>query len=180
MATLALLALGCASASPNVYRPLPDTTRATEAGPAPAEDRVALLRVEAARWAGTPHRYGGTDERGIDCSALVQSVFAVAFSTMMPRTTEEQVLQGIPVSINALLPGDLVFFRPGRNTRHVGIYLGEGAFLHASRSKGVGVSQLGEPYWKARYWTSRRILPEDAAPSGEPPVPAEAGKRTGW
>ncbi|MEZ4701608.1 MAG: NlpC/P60 family protein [Rhodothermales bacterium] len=148
-------------------------------------DREALLRAEAVRWAGTPHRLGGTDGRGIDCSALVQTIYSHSFRTAVPRTTEHQVRIGTPVSPNALEPGDLVFFKPDRRTRHVGIYLSDGEFLHASKSQGVSISNIAEPYWQQRYWTTRRVLPEatpDTRAEAEPPSSPETPKnrRNGW
>jgi len=170
----------------------------TTRGPGPAADeempprlplvveRERLLRAEAERWAGTPHRLGGTDARGIDCSALVQSIYRQAFGTDVPRTTERQVLIGEAVPQQALTTGDLVFFRPSKRTRHVGIYLSNGEFLHVSRSMGVAVSSLSDPYWSARYWTTRRVLPPPGqiAPARAAVAPLERvpspSRRSGW
>ena len=77
--------------------------------------------------------------------------------------------------MNALQPGDLIFYRIDAKTRHVGIYLGDGEFLHASESVGVTISDLHRPYWQKRLWTVRRIL------ETTPPTPAEPGKaRARW
>ncbi|MDR5867596.1 C40 family peptidase [Halomonas koreensis] len=125
--------------------------------PPPALIRRALL-AQHERWLGTPYRLGGTGRGGIDCSALVQRVFADTFQLRLPRTTARQVRRGEPVSREALRPGDLVFFRPPGPYRHVGIYVGEGRFLHASTSQGVKLSSLDNRYWRRHYWQARRPL----------------------
>ncbi|HSH56329.1 MAG TPA: NlpC/P60 family protein, partial [Halomonas sp.] len=107
--------------------------------PPPTLVRQALL-AQHERWAGTPYRLGGTSRHGVDCSALVQNIFAETFQLLLPRTTSEQLSEGRPVSRDELAPGDLVFFRPPGVYRHVGIYIGEGRFLHASSSRGVMIS----------------------------------------
>ena len=127
------------------------------ANPPPALVQQALL-AQHERWAGTPYRIGGSSFQGVDCSALVQSVFAETFRLSLPRTTGEQVRQGQPVERAELAPGDLVFFRPPGPYDHVGIYLGEGRFLHASTSRGVMISSLDNRYWQRHYWQARRTL----------------------
>jgi len=121
----------------------------------PAVIRQALLD-EHQRWVGTPYVLGGTTHHGIDCSALMQHVFGEAFSLELPRTTEEQVLEGSRVAERNLNAGDLVFFRPPGPYNHVGVYVGEGYFLHASSSQGVKLSRLDNVYWKRYYWQARR------------------------
>lgn len=113
------------------------------------------LMDEHERWAGTPYRLGGTSFNGIDCSALVQNVFSEAFQVELPRTTSRQVNTGVAISRTELEPGDLVFFRPPGN-RHVGIYVGDGRFMHASSSRGVMISKLNNSYWSRYYWQARR------------------------
>jgi cell wall-associated NlpC family hydrolase len=177
---------GCTVTAPTTRGTEPAIGEGTALVAPSAVERERLLRAEAERWSGTPHRLGGTDARGIDCSALVQSVYREAFGTDVPRTTERQVLIGEPVPQQALTTGDLVFFRPTKRTRHVGIYLSNGEFLHVSRSMGVAVSSLSDPYWSARYWTTRRVLPPaeqieptKAAISPLEPVPTPP-RRNGW
>ena len=123
----------------------------------PQKIREALL-AQHERWAGTPYRLGGTGVGGIDCSALVQNVFSETFHLQLPRSTEGLVQQGTQVSRDALQVGDLVFFRPPGRYQHVGIYIGDGYFLHASTSKGVILSKLNNSYWKRHYWQARRTL----------------------
>lgn len=122
----------------------------------PALVRQALM-AEHQRWQGTPYRLGGTSSEGIDCSALVQNVFADTFSLDLPRATRYQVNEGAAVGRESLEPGDLVFFRPP-GSRHVGIYVGDERFLHASTSRGVMISSLDNVYWQRYYWKARRPL----------------------
>lgn len=108
-------------------------------------------------WKGTPYRLGGTTKKGIDCSAFVQVGYSSVYQMMLPRTTLQLVKKGRKVSRSSAKEGDLVFFRTGRNTRHVGIYLGNSEFMHASQSKGVMISRLDNPYWKRHFWQIRRM-----------------------
>ncbi|GHA39723.1 NlpC/P60 family protein [Photobacterium aphoticum] len=110
-------------------------------------------------WRGTPYKLGGTTQKGIDCSAFVQVGFADVLNMQLPRTTAEQARKGKWVDIKALKKGDLVFFKTGRRLRHVGIYMGNSEFLHASTSQGVMISNLKNPYWQRTYWQARRITP---------------------
>lgn len=123
----------------------------------PARIRKALLS-EHARWVGTPYRLGGTTQRGIDCSALMQHVYSEAFQVSLPRTTDQQMQEGRRIARDALKAGDLVFFRSPGPYNHVGVYVGDGYFLHASTSQGVKLSRLDNVYWNRHYWQSRRPL----------------------
>jgi cell wall-associated NlpC family hydrolase len=109
-------------------------------------------------WRGIHHRYGGISRRGVDCSAFVQLTFRDVFGMQIPRTTREQAKLGKRVSKRKLVPGDLVFFKTGWFDRHVGVYLGDGTFIHASESKGVTRSSLQDHYWRKRYWKARRVF----------------------
>lgn len=177
---LAVLLAGCASSGrPNAEPPedyfamsLPGMPGSDEAmmspvdnpvsqlsrlqNPPPLVIRRALLKQHQ-RWSGTPYRLGGTTQRGIDCSALVQNVYQDTFDISLPRTTRRLVDKGHAIKRRNLRAGDLVFFRPPGN-RHVGIYVGDGYFLHASVSQGVTMSALDNTYWQRYYWQSRRTL----------------------
>ena len=107
-------------------------------------------------WEGTPYLYGGSSRAGVDCSAFVQTTYATRLSRSLPRTTRAQARVGTRVEQEAVRPGDLVFFRPGNKKRHVGIYVDNGRFLHASTSQGVTLSELDNPYWRNAYWMARR------------------------
>ncbi len=107
----------------------------------------------------TPYKYGGETRKGIDCSAFTQKVFSKSSNIELPRTARQQFKEGEDISKNELSFGDLVFFntRKGVYPGHVGIYIGEDLFAHASRSKGVTISSLENSYYKARYVGGRRI-----------------------
>jgi len=117
-----------------------------------------LLRKEYNNWQGTPYRLGGNNKKGIDCSALVQNIYRNSFNIKLPRATKIQAETGYFIYKNNLEIADLVFFKTGWKARHVGIYLGDNQFLHASTSKGVMISSLDNVYWRAKYWQSRRVI----------------------
>lgn len=108
-------------------------------------------------WRGTPYRLGGTTRNGIDCSSFVQTVMRDYLNQEVPRNTESQLRVGFRVRPQQLQPGDLVFYRTGRQRLHVGIYINEGRFLHASTSNGVMISRMEETYWSRRFLQARRI-----------------------
>ncbi|NUW67108.1 C40 family peptidase [Vibrio coralliilyticus] len=110
------------------------------------------------KWLETPYQYSGENHQGIDCSAFVRQVYIEALGVALPRTTREQVMLGKPVAQAQLQVGDLVFFKTGKHTRHVGIYLGDHKFISATGSRGVNMSDLERPYWQRRYWQGRRIV----------------------
>ena len=111
-----------------------------------------------ADWKGVRYRLGGDTKKGIDCSGFVQRTFREQFGLELPRSTYEQQEMGKSVSLTSLRTGDLVLFRAGSTGRHVGIYIGNNQFVHASTSSGVVISSMDEPYWKKRYNEARRIL----------------------
>lgn len=127
-----------------------------ETGPTGIVQQTLLSQLEV--WRGTPYVLGGTSKRGIDCSAFVQTTLVERFQTSVPRNTEQQVQAGFDVEQREVVPGDLVFFRTGRNSGHVGLYVGSRWFLHASTSAGVTLNSLDDPYWRSRYWTARRVI----------------------
>ena len=106
-------------------------------------------------WGGTRYRMGGSTKRGIDCSAFMQTAFLDAYGVELPRTTSEQRSLGRQIQKHELRKGDLVFFR--RNN-HVGVYIGNNQFMHASSSQGVTISSLDESYWARNYTQSRRVM----------------------
>jgi probable lipoprotein NlpC len=117
-----------------------------------------IFRAETMRWRGTPYRLGGTGRNGIDCSAFVMIAFRNTFGIVIPRCTYDQVRVGTHINKARLRAGDLVFFKTSRYSNHVGIYLKNGEFAHASASRGVTISSLYNGYWQSRYWTARRIF----------------------
>lgn len=118
----------------------------------------AKLNAAYREWAGTPHRDGGMSKKGIDCSGFVTTVFKEKFNQKLPRTTTGLAQTGRKIPKQQLKPGDLVLFKIGWGGKHVGIYTGDGHFIHASKSKGVWRSKLSLQYWQDQYWQSRRVL----------------------
>ena len=110
---------------------------------------------------GTPYRYGEKSRSGIDCSGFVSTVFRKVYDLQLPHSSKKIREYGVRVSLRRARPGDLVFFRGGylRRINHVGIYMGEGRFIHASSSRGVIYSELEEEYYKRRFAEIRRVNP---------------------
>ncbi|RLM27253.1 bifunctional murein DD-endopeptidase/murein LD-carboxypeptidase [Brenneria alni] len=121
-------------------------------------DVKSKLLNQYASWKGVRYRLGGDSKRGIDCSAFVQRTFREQFGMDLPRSTSEQQAIGQRIQPAKLRPGDLVLFRAGSTGRHVGIYVGNRQFVHASTSSGVMISNMDEDYWKKRYREARRVL----------------------
>ncbi|HXW51455.1 MAG TPA: NlpC/P60 family protein [Candidatus Acidoferrales bacterium] len=143
---------------------------ATHAGAAPpsfegsfasAQRLVALelqLTRTALRYLGVPYEWGGESFSGVDCSGFVQAVFRHN-GIDLPRTADAQFEVGQRVAMSGLEPGDLVFFQTyAEGASHVGIYLGDGRFVHASASDGVRVDSLSEDYYSSRYIGARRTI----------------------
>jgi cell wall-associated NlpC family hydrolase len=131
---------------------------ATTAEPA-SGGRVQTLLKRALALLGTPYRWGGTSTTGFDCSGMVGYVFKTALGIELPRVSREMASSGTPVERSALTPGDLVFFGVhGRRVDHVGIYVGEGRFVHAPRTgRDVTVSSLDGGYWSGKFLQARRV-----------------------
>ena len=112
----------------------------------------------ARRFMGTPYVFGGTSDRGIDCSGFTMRVFMMN-GIKLPRTADVQYGVGRAVKSGKEEAGDLVFFEtycPGPS--HVGIYMGGGNFIHASSSRGVTISNLSDSYYKSRYLGAKRVF----------------------
>ena len=115
------------------------------------------LYVEASKWIGTPYRNGGSNRKGVDCSGLTAALYNKVYKVKLQRSSDGQLKKDCRrISKRQLQEGDLVFFhgkRSRRTANHVGVYLKNNKFIHASSSQGVIVSDLDESYWK-RYWLS--------------------------
>lgn len=130
-----------------------------------AEDAAvrSALYQQYEEWRGVPYRLGGASKGGIDCSALVQITYRDLFAIDLPRETGDLARVAPPVSAKELRSGDLVFFKTALWSSHVGIYLADGKFMHASASRGVIISDLANPYWRKHYWKSLRPLASKVA-----------------
>ena len=125
----------------------------------PAAANAVLMR--AIGLVGTPYRYGGnTPDGGFDCSGLVNYVFRDMLDLRLPRTSRElAAIQGPKIAPDRLATADLVFFGSGGNVSHVGIYVGEGRFVHAPSSGGtVRLDHLDGTYWRNHYTGAKRVL----------------------
>jgi cell wall-associated NlpC family hydrolase len=132
-------------------------TETMPASPAGFEKQKMMDAILA--WMGTPYEYGGESKSGIDCSGFTRQIFRESAAMELPRKTEDQVKLGSSVSKDNLKFGDLLFFNTtGENPSHVGIYIGDDMFAHASVSFGVTLSSMYSSYYKKRYTEARRVL----------------------
>ncbi len=154
-----ILSLGACSGEPSLREAAASTP--PEARPAPARDELVQQALAAV---GASYRRGGESrERGFDCSGLVVHVYKEAFGLSLPHNALAQSKVGRPVSAGDLQPGDLVFYNT-RNRRysHVGLYLGDGRFVHAPKpGAAVRVERMSTGYWTRRYDGARRIDASD-------------------
>lgn len=159
-----LLIAGCASApqqpassSGGLADPWPDT-------PVDMLDPVrAQVVFTALQMVGVPYRWGGQGPEGFDCSGLVLYSYSNAGLTM-PRTSREQYRATAPIRRDQITPGDLVFFNTSEDASHVGIYVGEGRFVHAPASnRAVRLERLDNSYYRQRFLRGGRL------PGTQPP-----------
>jgi len=125
----------------------------------PASANAVLMR--AISLVGTPYRYGGnTPDSGFDCSGLVNYVYRDMLDLRLPRTSRDlAAFQGPRIAPERLTTADLVFFGSGGSVSHVGIYVGEGRFVHAPSTGGtVRLDRLDGPYWRDHYSGAKRVL----------------------
>lgn len=140
--------------------------RVTHTEPEPSDSRrdvspvdVALMQRIVDGYIGVPYRSGGFGRLGVDCSGLVYAVYRDYDGLHLPPNTRKLFDQLSRVSYRNLECGDLVFFSlGGEYVSHVGIYVGDGRFVHASRSQGVMVSAMSEDYYRNSYVGARRVL----------------------
>ena len=112
----------------------------------------------ASQMLGKPYRFGGASPRGFDCSGLVYYSYNRA-GYSVPRTSQLQYRQSLPVKLSHLQEGDLLFFRIEGKVSHVGVYLGENRFIHApSSGKRVSIASLDNPYWRDRFTKAGRFF----------------------
>ena len=147
-----VISAGCATSPPESPR----------AESEPVGERRAEALLQALLSLGVDYRYGGkTPETGFDCSGLVAHVFREAYGIQLPHNARAQSEYGRRVGLSELRAGDLVFYNTlGRPFSHVGIYLGDGRFLHAPKTGAqVRVESIGAGYWMKRFDGARRLQP---------------------
>jgi len=136
-----------------------DTSKAVAAMHVSSLNEVQATLMQAYRdWKGTPYKLGGASKKGVDCSMLVNIIFDQYLGIELPSNTRALLNAGKGIRRAAVRTGDLVFFRTGRKTLHVGIMVNRGEFLHASTSDGVRISKFGRSYWRNRFLAARRVL----------------------
>jgi probable lipoprotein NlpC len=117
------------------------------------------------QWMGTPYKFGGLDKNGVDCSGLAVLLEQQVFNISIPRTTSQQINSIKRKYEEELTEGDLLFFDyDGRKFSHVGIYLQNGYYVHASSSKGVMITQLHDPYTYRYFSRCGSIITDDNNP----------------
>jgi hypothetical protein len=113
------------------------------------------------QYLGKPYSGSSVYDPGLDCSDFVRTVFRKYNGQILPRTVADMFREGRPIARGLLDFGDLVFFKTDRHqVSHVGIYVGNHRFVHASTSRGVIISGLGEQYWAQRFVAGRRFEPD--------------------
>ena len=148
--TFSLAIAGCSQA-PVTNNPTASAVHAN------GKQTLITLNQQYREWKSVRYRLGGLSKKGIDCSGFVFLTFRDKFGMSLPRTTKKQYVNSKKITKGNLRAGDLVFFKTGFKQMHVGIYLSDSQFLHASTSKGVMISNLGNPYWDKHFLNARRI-----------------------
>jgi cell wall-associated NlpC family hydrolase len=134
-----------------------------------ASERASDLVVTAMGFLGVPYRRGGNSaETGFDCSGFVRAMYGETIGKLLPRRANEQAASTETIPKSDLKPGDLVFFNTMRRAfSHVGIYVGDGKFIHAPRSGAtIRVEDMHQSYWSRRFDGARRVMANDADETG--------------
>lgn len=125
------------------------------------DDRNMALYAQSSLWLGVKYRYGGTTKKGVDCSGLVCNLYKEAYNKEVPSSTDALAKRVRKISKKGLKAGDLLFFATTNKKKkisHVGIYLKDGYFIHASSSRGVVVNHISENYYKKKWVKNGRLL----------------------
>ncbi|MEO6319836.1 MAG: C40 family peptidase [Polaromonas sp.] len=139
--------------------------------------KASELVVNAMGFLGVPYKWGGdTAETGFDCSGFVVSVYQQSIGLLLPRKAEQQAAATQKIDKTDLQPGDLVFFNTMRRAfSHVGIYVGNGKFIHSPRAGAeVRVESMGGSYWLQRFDGARRVATGQSAQPTQPSQAAQA------
>ncbi len=131
-------------------------------------EKASDMLTQAMGLLGVPYRRGGsTEETGFDCSGFVRHLYEKSFGRLLPRRASEQAKVTETIDRSELKPGDLVFFNTMKRAfSHVGVYMGDGKFIHAPRpGKSIRVDDMRSAYWEKRFNGARRVQPEDGQDS---------------
>lgn len=159
LACLLLILSGCAGSSQGVKYSGKNTKNYTPLPIVVPEERLLGMLETISGLLGTGYNYGGSSAAGFDCSGFVQYVYRSAFGAAVPRTSRDLSEWGKKISRNRLRRGDLVFFRTGGSgINHVGIYIDDDLFAHASSSRGVTIGNLDNGYYDRHYARAVRLL----------------------
>ena len=131
--------------------------------------KASELVVTAMGFLGVPYKRGGNNENGFDCSGFVRNMYQRSVGLLLPRRAEQQAAATESIDRSELQPGDLVFFNTLRRAfSHVGIYVGEGKFIHAPKPGAqVRVESMGVSYWQTRFDGARRVTPQEREAQNE-------------
>lgn len=152
---VSLLLSSCSSSksvSENEYKPVQKEQKLSKSD-------KALIK-EAKSWIGTKYKYGGHSRSGTDCSGFVMQVYKAVYDFKLPRTSRDQHDFCNKINKKDLKVGDLVFFATGKSSSkvsHVGLYIGNGEFIHASSSKGVIITDLNKNYYVRTFVSAGRV-----------------------
>jgi len=150
----ALVMASCGTAPPSSMATVTNSQKANLSNTNEVKNKIYS---QYKQWGGVQYQLGGLSKKGIDCSGLVYLTYDEKLGMKIPRSTELQSKTGKEIKRSDLRAGDLVFFKTSIKVRHVGIYIEDGKFFHASTSKGVMISNLNDYYWKDKYWHARRM-----------------------
>ncbi len=125
-------------------------------------NKASGLVLDAMGFLGVPYKRGGTGGNGFDCSGFVRAMYENSLGLLLPHNAKAQAAATEKIDASELQPGDLVFFNTLRRTfSHVGIYIGEGKFIHSPRAGGeVRIENMSDRYWHQRFNGARRVSPE--------------------
>lgn len=152
-----LFLVGCESTPQHTRKPVHSIHATTSVSLSNLEDVKRSLYAQLKEWKAVRYDYGGLSKKGVDCSGFVYLTYLSHFGIELPRTATAQSHIGRPIAQQNLQPGDLVFFKIGSKTRHVGIVVEGRQFIHASKSNGVMLSSLDDWYWSKKYWKAKRV-----------------------
>jgi cell wall-associated NlpC family hydrolase len=135
-------------------------------------NKASGLVVDAMGFLGVPYKRGGTGQNGFDCSGFVRAMYENSLGLILPHNAKAQAAATEKIDPAELQPGDLVFFNTLRKAfSHVGIYIGEGKFIHSPRAGGeVRIENMSDNYWHKRFNGARRVSPEMLSQSTDSPA----------